>query len=131
MPSDGHRFNSPREALDAMSEPSKCPRPTHDAPGYAVSGERIENLRTTHPEAGRFDDHTMTVPEVAKILGISASKLYQLVAGRRIAHYRVGGKILFMAEDVAAYLATCRVGAVAPIASAPRVQIKLKHLRLS
>ena len=45
--------------------------------------------------------------------------------------FRVGGKIIFMAEDVTAYLATCRVGVVAPIASTPRVQIKLKHLRLA
>ena len=104
-----------------MSEPLKCLGPTRDATGYTASGDRIETLRTTRRGAARFDDHTITVLEVAKILGISASKLYQLVAGRRIAHYRVGGKILFMGEDVTAYLATCRVGAVAPIASAPRV----------
>ena len=73
----------------------------------------------------------MTVSEASKRIGISGSKLYQLVAARRIAHYRVGGKILFMEEDVVAYLASCRVGAVAPMAAAPRLRINLKHLRLS
>jgi excisionase family DNA binding protein len=73
----------------------------------------------------------MTVAEAAKQIGISASKLYQLVAARAIAHYRVGGKIVFAKADIDAYLASCRVGAVAPEATAPRVQFRLKHLRLS
>jgi excisionase family DNA binding protein len=73
----------------------------------------------------------MSVTEAAEKIGVSASKVYQLVAARRIAHYRVGGKILFSEADVDAYLASCRVGAVTPVATAPRVQIKLKHLRLS
>ena len=73
----------------------------------------------------------MTVAQAAEKIGISASKLYQLIAARAITHYRVGGKILFSQADVDAYLASCRVGAVAPVATAPRVQIKLKHLRLT
>jgi len=72
----------------------------------------------------------MTVNEAAKRIGISASKLYQLVGARRIAHYRVGGKIIFAESDVEAYLATCRVGAVTPTVTAPRVPLKLKHLSL-
>ncbi len=73
----------------------------------------------------------MTVAEAADKIGISASKLYQLVAARRIPHYRVGGKILFSEADIAAYLESCRVGAIAPVATASRAQIRLKHLRLS
>jgi len=75
----------------------------------------------------------MTVSEAAKRIGISASKLYQLVSARHIAHYRVGGKIIFSESDVDAYLATCRVGAAATagranITSASRP--RLKHLKL-
>ena len=118
------------EALDAMIDPSKNPGRTGNVSGYPESDKELENRQLSHRKGLPFQNRTMTVLEVSKILGISASKLYQLVAGRRIAHYRIGGKILFMAEDIAAYLATCRVGVVVPIASAPRAQIKLKHLRL-
>ena len=50
-----------------------------------------------------------SVKEAAKKLGISQSKLYQLVSLRLIAHYRVGGKIVFADADLAAYLESCRV----------------------
>lgn len=72
----------------------------------------------------------MTVKEAAKRIGISASKLYQLVGARVISHYRVGGKIVFAEADIDAYLATCRVGAVTPTVAAPRMPVKLKHLSL-
>jgi excisionase family DNA binding protein len=72
----------------------------------------------------------MTVTEAAKKIGVSCSKLYQLVAGRAIAHYRIGGKIVFFDSDVEAYLASCRVGAVTPSVTAPRLRPKLKHLSL-
>ena len=72
----------------------------------------------------------MTVAQAAKQIGISESKLYQLVAARAIAHFRVGGKILFSDADVEAYLESCHVGAVTSTVTAPRVQLKLKHLSL-
>jgi excisionase family DNA binding protein len=72
----------------------------------------------------------MTVKDAAQRIGISASKLYQLVAGRRIAFYRVGGKIIFAEADVEAYLAACRVGAVTPGITAPRPRVVLKHIKL-
>jgi excisionase family DNA binding protein len=50
----------------------------------------------------------MTVAETARRLGISASKLYQLVGARRISHHRVDGKILFTDEDIETFLADCR-----------------------
>ena len=72
----------------------------------------------------------MTVAQAAQKIGISKSKLYQLAQARRIAHYRVGGKIVFSEPDIDAFLETCRVGAVTPSVAAPRVQVKLKHLTL-
>ena len=72
----------------------------------------------------------MTVAQAAQKIGISRSKLYQLVDARRIVHYRIGGKIVFFEPDIDAYLATCRVGTVAPSVAGPRVRIKLKHLTL-
>jgi excisionase family DNA binding protein len=73
----------------------------------------------------------MKIGEAAKKIGISASKLYQLVAARQIAHYRVGGKIILSEEDVASFLAGCRVSAV-PADNIPQPpRLKLKHIRLS
>jgi excisionase family DNA binding protein len=72
----------------------------------------------------------MTVADAAKKIGVSCSKLYQLVSARAIAHYRIGGKIVFFDSDVEAYLASCRVGAVTPSMTAPRLRPKLKHLSL-
>lgn len=72
----------------------------------------------------------MTIAEASIKIGISSSKLYQLVAARQIAHYRIGGKIVFSEQDVVAYLQSCRVGAVAPVAAAPHMRVKLKHLSL-
>jgi excisionase family DNA binding protein len=72
----------------------------------------------------------MSVNEAAKRIGISSSKLYQLVAARQISHYRIGGKIVFSDEDVAAFLGRCHIGASAQVAAAPRQQVKLRHLSL-
>jgi excisionase family DNA binding protein len=72
----------------------------------------------------------MTVTEASKMIGISNSKLYQLVAARKITHYRVGGKIIFHDEDVAAFLTSCRVGMAAPARTAPPTRLHLKHLVL-
>ena len=72
----------------------------------------------------------MTVNEAARRIGISASKVYQLVGARRIAHYRIGGKIIFSELDIASYLESCHVGTAAPVAAVPHVRPKLKHLTL-
>ena len=72
----------------------------------------------------------MTVNEVARRIGISASKVYQLVSARRIAHYRIGGKIIFSEPDVASFLESCHVGTAAPVAAVPHMRPKLKHLSL-
>ncbi len=53
----------------------------------------------------------LPVKQAAKRLGISQSKLYQLASERKIAHYRVGGKIVFAESDLDAYLDSCRVEA--------------------
>jgi excisionase family DNA binding protein len=78
--------------------------------------------------AARFQ---MTVIEASKKIGVSASKLYQLVAARRIAYYRIGGKIVFAETDIDTFLASCRVGAFAATVASPRVPIKLRHIRLN
>lgn len=55
-----------------------------------------------------------TVREAALKLGVSRLRLYLMAAHREIAHYRVGGKILFSDADIDAYLASRRVDAVIP-----------------
>jgi len=74
-----------------------------------------------------------SVKEAAKRLGISQSKLYQLVSLRQIAHYRVGGKIVFGEADLVAYLDSCRVetGEVAPHRPSGGVFTNLDPTRLS
>lgn len=77
----------------------------------------------------------MTVNEAAKNIGISPSKLYQLIAARRIAHYRVGGKIIIGEADVAAYLQACRVGvsevSVSPVPPPRHHAPRLRHIQLN
>ena len=72
----------------------------------------------------------MTVAEAARKIGVSASKLYQLVAARAIAHYKIGGKIVFSDADVDAFLTTCRIGVATPKAAPRCARLKLKHLNL-
>jgi excisionase family DNA binding protein len=72
----------------------------------------------------------LPVKAVARRLGISVSKLYQLAASRKISHYRIGGKLLFSQEDISAFLSGCRVG-VAAAAATPQSRPPLKHLDLS
>lgn len=61
-----------------------------------------------------MDEKKYTVPEAAKIVGISPSLLYQLCQEQLIPHYRVGGrgrrgKILLSHADIEAFMQTCRV----------------------
>jgi excisionase family DNA binding protein len=72
----------------------------------------------------------MTVAQAAKHIGISASKMYGLIAAREVSFYRVGGKIILLQADIDAYLARCHVAAVAPVATVPRARLSLKHIRL-
>ena len=72
----------------------------------------------------------MNVVEASNRIGISASKLYQLVGARRIGFYRIDGKIVFSQADVDAFLSACRVETVPAAPVSPRRAPKLKHLQL-
>ena len=73
----------------------------------------------------------MKITEAAKKIGISTSMLYQMVAKRQIAFYRVGGRIIFSEDDITSFLAGCRVSAT-PADNIPQPpRLKLKHIRLS
>lgn len=72
----------------------------------------------------------LSVKAAARRLGISVSKLYQLAAARRIAFYRIGGKIVFSNADVEAFMQSCRVGVAVSQPATPRIRVKLRHLRL-
>lgn len=67
----------------------------------------------------------LSAKQAARQLGISRSKLYELAAARKVPHYRIDGKLLFEAEDLATYKLSCRVGPT----PAPRMFPRLKHIR--
>lgn len=74
----------------------------------------------------------LTIRHAASRLGISPSKMFQLVMRRRVPHYRIGAKILFDESDLEGYKLRCRVGAVADTDTAPATAptTRLKHLTL-
>jgi len=72
----------------------------------------------------------LSVKAAARRLGISSSTLYQLVARRRIAHFRVGGKLLLDELDLNAFRAACRVAAAPSQSRVAAPPPRLKHIRL-
>lgn len=54
----------------------------------------------------------LTIPEVAKILKVSASGVRRLQQGRHIPFHKVGGSVRFAKEDIVSYLAKHRVEAI-------------------
>ena len=58
---------------------------------------------------------TYRVQEVAQLLGIAPSTIYDMVRQRKIAHRRVGtgrGRIVFTEEDIQDFLNSCKVEAL-------------------
>jgi excisionase family DNA binding protein len=70
----------------------------------------------------------LTVNDVAEILKASRSFVYDLLANRKIAYFKVGGKRLVSEEDLHSYLDSQRVE---PTEKKRKVQRpRLKHLKL-
>lgn len=57
------------------------------------------------------------VDAAAKMLGISARKVYELAKTRQLAHYRIGGSVRLSPKDIEEYLQQCR-SATTPAISA-------------
>jgi len=73
----------------------------------------------------------LTVREVAEILRVSPSLVYQLVEASKLACHRIGsrhGAIRISAADVDDYLAQCRHQRREQVPKPPRP--RLKHLKL-
>jgi excisionase family DNA binding protein len=73
----------------------------------------------------------LTVREVAEILRVSPSLIYQLVEAKKLACHRIGspnGAIRISAADVDDYLAQCRSERQDQTPKPPRP--RLKHLKL-
>jgi excisionase family DNA binding protein len=73
----------------------------------------------------------LTVQDVALILKVSNSLVYDLIASGKIACHRIGngrGAIRVRRDDLEQYINRCRVEPEIPPARIPRP--KLKHLRL-
>ena len=54
----------------------------------------------------------LTVPEVAKLLKISASGVRRLQQGRHIPFIKVGGSVRFSKRDIVSYLEVRRIGPI-------------------
>jgi excisionase family DNA binding protein len=75
--------------------------------------------------------HLLTVDEVAQVLRCSRSTVYSLVSSAKIAGLRIGshaGGIRITADDLQAYLGTCRIEPAGHRQTTK--SIKLKHLRI-
>ena len=75
--------------------------------------------------------HMLTVQDVADLLKVSNSLVYNLIASGKIPSHRIGtgrGAIRVRRDDLDQYVRQCRVEPVAPAVRTPRPQ--LKHLRL-
>ncbi len=73
----------------------------------------------------------LTVREVAEILRVSSSLVYQLVETRKLACHRIGsrkGAIRISAGDIDDYLSNCRYDRQEEMPKLPRP--RLKHLKL-
>jgi excisionase family DNA binding protein len=63
---------------------------------------------------------TFQVQDVAKLLGVAASTVYDLARQRKIPHRRIGtgrGRIVFTEQDVEEFLVSCKVEALSLPAS--------------
>lgn len=72
--------------------------------------------------------------QVAEMLGISRSLVYQLVEQGKLGCYRIGlgrGAIRFRLDDVEAYLAGCRVETTLPTNRHRATRGQLKHVKLA
>ena len=76
-------------------------------------------------------ERLLNVAEVADLLNISQSLVYQIVEAGKIPFLRIGhgrGSIRFLSADVRAYLDSCRVEKVD--AKPSSIRLRLKHIRL-
>ena len=67
--------------------------------------------------------------EVARMLKISRTKVYELVASGELIPTRIGGSIRIIHEDLASYVSSCRV--VKRKRKASSSPSKLRYLRVS
>jgi excisionase family DNA binding protein len=54
----------------------------------------------------------LSIDEASRLLQISKSKLYKMVAIREIPHFKVGRRVLFKADELHQYISTFRVEVV-------------------
>jgi excisionase family DNA binding protein len=54
----------------------------------------------------------LTIPEVAKLLKISASGVRRLQQARQLPFIKVGGSVRFSRRDIASYLEAHRIGSI-------------------
>lgn len=74
--------------------------------------------------------HFLTVKQVAEILQLSRSKVYQLIESGKLHSHKIEGSIRVAAEDLSAYLAQCRVTSAKQITPKKAPRVRLKHITL-
>lgn len=103
--------------------------PFHSSPAGWRTSDSNATLPTTGALPGAFS--LLTVRDVAELLRVSPSLIYQLVESGKIACHRIGrgrGAIRIRLDDLEQFLAVCRSEQHEP---APRFRRpKLKHIKL-
>jgi excisionase family DNA binding protein len=104
--------------------------PSHENGVVSIAGARNDAGSASMPSADLIP-RLLTVEEVAQVLRCSRSTVYSLISSAKIVGLRIGshsGGIRICAEDLQAYLDTCRVE---PASHRCTVKLpKLKHLRI-
>jgi excisionase family DNA binding protein len=71
----------------------------------------------------------MSIRELSEQTGISRSKLYELIEGGDMPHYRIGGSIRISDAQIEEYLESCRRGRRPERWPEKTNPVKLKHFR--
>jgi excisionase family DNA binding protein len=71
-------------------------------------------------ELSMSPDTVLTIPEVARYLKLSKSKIYWLVQSRQIPHIRIGRNVRIRAGDLQAWLKANQVEMLSELISATR-----------
>lgn len=73
---------------------------------HITNNLHVMNIVTFHLGGELVNKITLTVKEVAELLGVSITTIYTMVRANEIPHKKVRGRIVFHRETIESWLAT-------------------------